>query len=43
MPKTLRNPLRSQNVSLLVKIEGGGGFDENKLEKKSHRKNTGLF
>ena len=32
VPKTLRSPLCSQNVSFLVKIKGGG-FDENKLEK----------
>ena len=32
-PKTLRSPLCSQNVSFLVKFEGGGGFDDNKLEK----------
>ena len=40
VPKTLSSPLCSQNVSFLVKIEGG--FDENKLE-KSRMEKTPVF
>ena len=40
VPKTSRNPLRSQNVSFLVKIEGGLRWK--RIFKKSH-KNTGLL
>ena len=40
MPKALRSPLRSQNASFLVKIEGG--FDENEF-KKSRIEKTPVF
>ena len=38
VPKTLRSPLWPQNVSFLVKIEGGRGSYENKFKKNSRDK-----
>ena len=40
MPKTLTSPLQSQNVSFLVKIEGGD-FDK-KIEKVAYKKHRSL-